>query len=261
MLADMLLVVRVELVGILVVLPVVVAGKDDQLGDDQTEEDMRPVVALADRLELVPVLVMVLLVFPMMLFLCYGQYKILFHLEFSFPPNQVVVVRQLMELQLMGLQQLLWRLHELFVQQLACSAASCCCRISSSFSAWIFDSSIALSKFFCSSSSSAFCLLAFSAATRFWCSSFFFCASSSACFRCSSASASALASSSAAAFLASFLSFFICLLPTSAPTPAPIAVPIPGTIDPTAAPAAAPAAPFFSTGMFSEYIYGLCSDA
>ena len=47
---------------------VVVAGKDDQLGDDQTEEDMRPVVAVADRLELVPVLVMVLLVFPMMLF-------------------------------------------------------------------------------------------------------------------------------------------------------------------------------------------------
>ena len=86
---------------------------------------------------------------------------------------------------------------------------------------------------------------------------FIFTASSSACFRCSSASASALASSSAAAFLASFLSFFICLLPTSAPTPAPIAVPIPGTIDPTAAPAAAPAAPFFSTGMFSEYIYGL----
>ena len=47
---------------------VVVAGKDDQLGDDQAEEDMRPVVALVDRLELVPVLVMALLVFPMMLF-------------------------------------------------------------------------------------------------------------------------------------------------------------------------------------------------
>ena len=47
---------------------VVVAGKDDQLGDDQAEEDMRPVEALADRLELVPVLVMALLVFPMMLF-------------------------------------------------------------------------------------------------------------------------------------------------------------------------------------------------
>ena len=42
---------------------VVVAGKDDQ-----AEEDMRPVEALADRLELVPVLVMALLVFPMMLF-------------------------------------------------------------------------------------------------------------------------------------------------------------------------------------------------
>jgi len=96
---------------------VVVAGKDDQLGDDQlgddqAEEDMRPVEGLVDRLELVPVLVVALLVFPMMLFLCYGQYKILFHLEFSFPPNQVVVVRQLM-----GLQQLLGRLHELFVQQ------------------------------------------------------------------------------------------------------------------------------------------------
>ena len=48
---------------------VVVAGKDDQLGDDQAEEDMRPVEALADRLELVPVLVMALLVSPMMLFL------------------------------------------------------------------------------------------------------------------------------------------------------------------------------------------------
>ena len=47
---------------------VVVAGKDDQLGDDQAEEDMRPVVALVDRLELVPVLVVALLVFPMMLF-------------------------------------------------------------------------------------------------------------------------------------------------------------------------------------------------
>ena len=42
---------------------VVVAGKDDQ-----AEEDMRPVEALVDRLELVPVLVMALLVFPMMLF-------------------------------------------------------------------------------------------------------------------------------------------------------------------------------------------------
>ena len=47
---------------------VVVAGKADQLGDDQAEEDMRPVEALVDRLELVPVLVMALLVFPMMLF-------------------------------------------------------------------------------------------------------------------------------------------------------------------------------------------------
>ena len=47
---------------------VVVAGKDDQLGDDQAEEDMRPVEALVDRLELVPVLVVALLVFPMMLF-------------------------------------------------------------------------------------------------------------------------------------------------------------------------------------------------
>lgn len=47
---------------------VVVADKDDQLGDDQAEEDMQPVEALADRLELVPVLVMALLVSPMMLF-------------------------------------------------------------------------------------------------------------------------------------------------------------------------------------------------
>ena len=47
---------------------VVVAGKDDQFGDDQAEEDMRPVEALVDRLELVPVLVVALLVFPMMLF-------------------------------------------------------------------------------------------------------------------------------------------------------------------------------------------------
>ena len=42
---------------------VVVAGKDDR-----AEEDMRPVEALVDRLELVPVLVVALLVFPMMLF-------------------------------------------------------------------------------------------------------------------------------------------------------------------------------------------------
>ena len=42
---------------------VVVAGKDDQ-----AEGDMQTVVALADRLELVPVPVMVLLVSPMMLF-------------------------------------------------------------------------------------------------------------------------------------------------------------------------------------------------
>ena len=42
---------------------VVVAGKDDQ-----DEGDMRTVGALADRLELVPVPVMVLLVSPMMLF-------------------------------------------------------------------------------------------------------------------------------------------------------------------------------------------------
>lgn len=47
---------------------VVVADKDDQLGDDQAAEDMQPVEALADRLELVPVLVMALLVSPMMLF-------------------------------------------------------------------------------------------------------------------------------------------------------------------------------------------------
>ena len=43
---------------------VVVAGKDDQ-----AEGDMRTVGELADRLELVPVLVMALLVSPMMLFL------------------------------------------------------------------------------------------------------------------------------------------------------------------------------------------------
>ena len=42
---------------------VAVAGKDDL-----AEEDMRPVVALADRPELVPMLVMAPLVFPMMLF-------------------------------------------------------------------------------------------------------------------------------------------------------------------------------------------------
>jgi len=86
---------------------VVVAGKGDQ-----AVADMQTVEVSVDRQELVPSLVLELSAFPMMLFWCCGQYKILFRLEFSFLPNQVAMVHQLM-----ARRQQLEHLHALFLPQ------------------------------------------------------------------------------------------------------------------------------------------------
>merc|ERR1712131_86379 len=72
-------------------------------------EGMLMVGASADRRELVEVLLLELLAVPMMLFWCYDQYRILFRLEFSFLPSQVVMLY----LQLLVLQRQLEHLHEL----------------------------------------------------------------------------------------------------------------------------------------------------